>query len=144
MKTVAALIPLALTLSACSGVEGAKCAEDADCGSGLVCFTSTSPTIQKFFRVASYNRITRQLVPSTCVEPAIGSDGRPVERLGAPSLLSSLALMALQDLSGIVRIAKCPCGKLFPSAVPSSEHCSEQCRWKWQKRREKAKKATTS
>jgi len=70
MKAAAALIPLALTLSACSVGEGAKCAEDADCGSGLVCFTSTSPTIQKFFRATSYNRITRQLVPSTCVEPA--------------------------------------------------------------------------
>lgn len=70
MKTAAAAISLAVTLSACSGAEGAKCSEDADCGSGLVCFTSTSPTIQKFFRVASYNRITRQLIPSTCVEPA--------------------------------------------------------------------------
>lgn len=70
MKTAAALMAFTLTLSACSGEEGAKCAEDADCGTGLVCFTSTSPTIQKFFRVTSYNRITRQLVPSTCVEPA--------------------------------------------------------------------------
>lgn len=69
-KRTAARIALGLTLSACSGEEGAKCAEDADCGSGLVCFTSTSPTIQELFETTSYNRITRQLIPSTCVEPA--------------------------------------------------------------------------
>ena len=91
-------------------------------------------------RMAAGIQVLEHLVDPAALYPAIGPDGHVVEQLGAPSLLASLGLMALQDLGGIRRIARCrTCGKPFVTSSPDGQNCSRECRWTGQKRQQKAK-----
>lgn len=59
----------------------------------------------------------------------------------APSLLSSLAMMALLDATEGRHSHVCEgCGRLFVSAAHQARYCSQKCRFKVQKRRQRAHK----
>jgi hypothetical protein len=58
------------------------------------------------------------------------------ERWVCPSLLSSFARMALQDISAGRRIALCDCcGSPFVTSGYQARYCSQPCGWKHRKRR---------
>ena len=68
-------------------------------------------------------------------------DGTIEQSWQAPSLLASLAMMALEDLSGPQRILRCQvCGKLFNTRAYQAAYCSDTCRHTAQKRRYRAKR----
>lgn len=74
--------------------------------------------------------VTRQIVPS--------ADGRYVEEWLCPSLLSSLAEMALQDLRQGYSLMRCQqCGRAFITDAYQSRFCSDPCRWRRQKRNQR-------
>jgi hypothetical protein len=58
-----------------------------------------------------------------------------------PSLLSSLARMALQDTSAGRRIVRCGCcGKPFVTSAYQSVYCSNQCGWRHRQRKSRLKR----
>ena len=62
-----------------------------------------------------------------------------------PSLMSSFARMALQDISAGVRMLRCECcdGPYVTSAY-QARYCSQQCAWRQRKRRARAPKIDQS
>jgi hypothetical protein len=68
--------------------------------------------------------------------------GRFVQRFASSSLLGTLALMAVQDLSDDAKLQECPgCKKLFVATRPKEVHCSPTCRHRMQKRNQRAEKS---
>lgn len=64
--------------------------------------------------------------------------GRFVQRFASSSLLGTLALMGVQDLSDDAKLQECPgCKKLFVATRPMEVHCSPTCRHRVQKRRQR-------
>ena len=62
-------------------------------------------------------------------------DGSFEQRWVSPSLLASLAMMVLQDLTEHRRILRCTtCGRIFVSAAYQAQYCSAKCRSTAQKR----------
>ena len=63
------------------------------------------------------------------------------ERWICPSLLASLAEMALQDLRRGVSLLRClQCGKPFLTDAYQTLYCSERCRWRRQKQTQRKSK----
>jgi hypothetical protein len=52
-----------------------------------------------------------------------------------PSLLSTFALMALQDHVRPGTIIQCPCGSFFWSNIPNAKYHTDACEWRFTKRR---------
>ena len=68
-------------------------------------------------------------------------DGTVHLRWVSPSLLGSLAMMALQDLSELRRLLRCAnCGKLFVTKTRAGRYCSIPCRNTAQKREYRRRK----
>ncbi len=77
------------------------------------------------------------------VSPAIVPmpDGALRQEWISTSLLGSLAMMALLDLTESRRVLTCEsCGKLFVTTAYQARYCSETCRFRIQKQRHRAKK----
>lgn len=80
---------------------------------------------------------------STARLSAIEEDGGLVQRWVAPSLIGTMGLMALLDLTGGVVPSTCSaegCANYFIAERPWAEFCSARCRHREQKRRQRAKK----
>jgi hypothetical protein len=64
---------------------------------------------------------------------------------GFPSLISSLAMMVVQDMVEQRRIRFCEaCGVLFLSSAPQARYCSTRCRNTAEKRRLRARRKADS
>jgi len=69
------------------------------------------------------------------------SERRVKEEWVCPSLLSSLARMALQDTSAGKRIVRCGCcGKPFVTSGYQSVYCSKQCGWRHRQHRSRLRR----
>jgi hypothetical protein len=67
-----------------------------------------------------------------------GGAGRYVGRWSSPSLMSTMALMAFTDLTGGDRIALCPeCEGLYVSRRSGTTYCSERCKSRARKKRQR-------
>ncbi len=85
---------------------------------------------------------TRLTDLSVCAHPIldIGEDSARRQRWASSSLLSTLALMAMEDLTEDV-VHKCAtCGTLFTATSYQAEYCSATCRQTMQKRRYRQRK----
>jgi hypothetical protein len=78
------------------------------------------------------NALVSGIRPSVTMDD---QDGRFRQEWGCLSLLSSLAMMALQDLTEGRRLLQCEvCGRLFVTDAYQARYCSDSCRWTAQKR----------
>lgn len=76
--------------------------------------------------------LTRSVSPTI----ALLEDGSIRQEWIAPSLLASLGMMALQDLSEDRRIRSCAaCGSIFLTSAYQAQYCSPRCRNRAQKQR---------
>lgn len=76
--------------------------------------------------------LTRSVSPTI----ALLEDGSIRQEWIAPSLLASLGMMALQDLSEDRRIRSCTaCGSIFLTSAYQAQYCSPRCRNRAQKQR---------
>ena len=84
------------------------------------------------------------LLQGTTPSISINAQGEYALRLQGPSLLSTLALMAIDDvLLGRAHIMRCksePCGRYFRSVKPNAAYCSARCRKREQMRTFRARK----
>lgn len=72
------------------------------------------------------------------VTPRAALEGRVLrQRWASPSLIGHLAMMLLLDNSEGRRPLQCECGVLFLSAAWQGRYCSESCRWRFGKRRQR-------
>jgi len=86
--------------------------------------------------------LLRQLAARTSATLEQQRDGSLRQRWVSGSLLSSLALMAMEDLAAD-RLHRCAtCERMFLSALRQIEYCSPTCRHTMQKRRFRAKYPT--
>jgi hypothetical protein len=76
------------------------------------------------------------LLAPTSVTLVPKADGTFSQEWVCGSLLSALAMMAVQDRTENRRVRDCAarCGRLFISQHPAALYCSDACRWKMQKR----------
>ena len=72
------------------------------------------------------------VAPVGLVAP-LGKSGRPGLNWVGNSLLASLTMMLLEDLSE-GRALQCPCGQLFVSHAYQARYCSRRCRWRLDQR----------
>jgi hypothetical protein len=79
------------------------------------------------------------LLEPTASSLSYGEDGQVREEWVCPSLLSSFARMALQDIRAGLRILRCACcGSPFVTDKYQARYCSERCGWKQRKRRRRS------
>lgn len=75
----------------------------------------------------------------TGIALSFDSEYHVVEQWVCPSLLSSYARMALQDISAGMRILRCDgCREPFVTSAYQSRYCSQRCAWKHRKRKARA------
>jgi len=90
---------------------------------------------QKRESLSAINRLTSSL--STEIE--LGADGRIVHRWSSPSLLATYAQMVKEDVVSR-RVAFCSgCGRAFVTRSPWAHFCSETCKQRIRKRRQRAR-----
>jgi hypothetical protein len=76
-------------------------------------------------------------------EVVLGADNRLEHSWVYPSLISSLAAMALEDLALGAMIRSCAgCNKPFVTSAYQSLYCSQNCAWRDRKRKARAMKVT--
>ena len=62
-----------------------------------------------------------------------------------PSLVSSLAMMAVQDAMGGCRLLRCAeCSSVFVTDAYQATYCSQRCAWKHRQKRARERKASTA
>ena len=81
-----------------------------------------------------WQTVISSLVAAAGLAAPFGKNGRPGLNWIGNSLLASLALMLLEDLSK-GRALQCPCGQLFVSHAYQARYCSRRCRWRFEQRR---------
>jgi hypothetical protein len=84
------------------------------------------------------------IVVSALAAPAglgaeLGKPGRIGLNWVGNSLLASLTMMLLEDLSG-GRALQCQCGQLFVSHAYQARYCSRRCRWRFEQRESRKKR----
>ncbi|MGE0520933.1 MAG: hypothetical protein AB7P78_18265, partial [Candidatus Binatia bacterium] len=89
-------------------------------------------------RALGAQRLT-QLASCSCPQLSAERNDRMRQRWAGGSLLSMLALMAMEDIAQDV-LGRCEtCGTLFRSDAYQAQYCSERCRHTMQKRRYRAR-----
>ena len=85
-------------------------------------------------------KLINSLVAGVSVIALPSQEGPIRQRWVSPSLLGSLAMMALLDLSELRRVLPCEnCRQVFVTESYQQKFCSERCRNTAQKRRQRAK-----
>jgi hypothetical protein len=69
----------------------------------------------------------------------IDADGSFSQRWVSPSLLASLAFMVLQEIGRNARPRECPCGVIFVATRAHRRYCSDRCRERFKKRRQRGR-----
>jgi hypothetical protein len=78
--------------------------------------------------------VTQGLVAPTGLAVRFPKSGRVGLNWVGGSLLASLTMMTLEDLSP-GRSVQCPCGQLFVSSAYQARYCSRRCRWRFEQRK---------
>ena len=78
--------------------------------------------------------VIQGLVAPTGVAVRFRKNGRTELDWVGGSLLASLTMMMLQDLS-FGRAVQCPCGQLLVSSAYQARYCSRRCRWRFEQRK---------
>ena len=55
------------------------------------------------------------------------------------SLLGALAMMVMQDLTGEIRLYRCPCGRVISSSYPDTKYCGPKHRVRYRKQAQRAR-----
>src|ERR1700726_4161792 len=66
----------------------------------------------------------------------VNRNSRPSVHWVSTSLLSSLTTMLLEDLAKGTAL-RCPCGQLFVSNAYQARYHSKQCRWRFEKHKQR-------
>ena len=83
------------------------------------------------------------LVAPVSLSLEVGGSGNYLQRWKSPSLLASLAMMVLQDVTGSRRILKClctGCPRLFSSTSPNAKFHDKRCRARHLKRAQRRRR----
>lgn len=78
--------------------------------------------------------VIQGLVAPTGLAVRFRKNGRTELNWVGGSLLASLTMMMLQDLS-FGRAVQCPCGQLLVSSAYQARYCSRRCRWRFEQRK---------